>query len=391
MSPAKAIDALVQALGDDLVATGPGIPDRRHGDWSGVPYSVPLALLRPRNTEQLARMLHICNELGQPVVPQGGLTGLAGGACCGSGEVAVSLERMNAIEEIDAVSGTLTAQAGCTLQAVQEAAEAAGFLFALDLGARGTCTIGGNLSTNAGGNRVIRYGTMRDQLVGVEAVLADGSVVGGLHKMVKNNTGYDLRHLLAGAEGTLGIVTRVVLKLHPQPKSVSTAWCGLPDYDAVTILLQRAKAELPGGVSAFEVMWPNYLDFMLGKVKGLRAPLSRRHAMNVLMESAGAAYVKVAPGRYAPEATSSPDNLGGRGDCPARGGNTVAYLGFPATHMILRIAFTTERVSASIQPTGCPSVGFRTSSELIPEEGSPPGFGMELRRRCACVHHGSGL
>ena len=159
MSPAKAIDALVQALGDDLVATGPGIPDRRHGDWSGVPYSVPLALLRPRNTEQLERMLHICNELGQPVVPQGGLTGLAGGACCGSGEVAVSLERMNAIEEIDAVSGTLTAQAGCTLQAVQEAAEAAGFLFALDLGARGTCTIGGNLSTNAGGNRVIRYGT----------------------------------------------------------------------------------------------------------------------------------------------------------------------------------------------------------------------------------------
>jgi FAD/FMN-containing dehydrogenase len=294
MSPAKAIDALVQALGDDLVATGPGIPDRRHGDWSGVPYSVPLALLRPRNTEQLARMLHICNELGQPVVPQGGLTGLAGGACCGSGEVAVSLERMNAIEEIDAVSGTLTAQAGCTLQAVQEAAEAAGFLFALDLGARGTCTIGGNLSTNAGGNRVIRYGTMRDQLVGVEAVLADGSVVGGLHKMVKNNTGYDLRHLLAGAEGTLGIVTRVVLKLHPQPKSVSTAWCGLPDYDAVTILLQRAKAELPGGVSAFEVMWPSYLDFMLGKVKGLRAPLSRRHAMNVLMESAGADAVRQA-------------------------------------------------------------------------------------------------
>lgn len=287
MSSAKAIDALVQALGNDLVATGLGIPDRRYGDWSGVPYSVPLALLRPRNTEQLARMLHICNEFGQPVVPQGGLTGLAGGACCGSSEVAVSLERMNAIEEIDAVSGNLTAQAGCTLHAVQEAAEAAGFLFALDLGARGTCTIGGSLSTNAGGNRVIRYGTMRDQLLSIEAVLADGSVVGGLHKMVKNNTGYDMRHLLAGAEGTLGIVTRVVLKLHPQPKSVSTAWCGLPSYDAATILLQRAKAELPGGVLAFEVMWPSYLDFMLDKVKGLRAPLSGRHAMNVLMETAG--------------------------------------------------------------------------------------------------------
>ena len=212
MSVQQAVDALVQALGTDVVATGPAIPDRRHGDWSGVPASVPRALLRPYSTEQLTRMLQICNDFGQPVVAQGGLTGLAGGACCGPDEVAVSLERMNAIEEVDAISGTLTVQAGCTLQAVQEAAEAAGFLFALDLGARGSCTIGGNLSTNAGGNRVIRYGTMRDQVLGIEAVLADGSVVGGLHKMVKNNTGYDFRHLLAGAEGTLGIVTRVVLQ-----------------------------------------------------------------------------------------------------------------------------------------------------------------------------------
>lgn len=288
MTTAQAVEALVQTLGTDLVATGPAIPDRRHGDWSGVPASTPRALLRPCSTEQLARMLQICHEFGQPVVPQGGLTGLAGGACCGPEEVAVSLERMNAIEEVDAISGTLTVQAGCTLQSVQEAADAAGFLFALDLGARGTCTIGGNLSTNAGGNRVIRYGTMRDQVLGIEAVLADGSVVGGLHKMVKNNTGYDFRHLLAGAEGTLGIVTRVVLKLHPQPRSVSTAWCGLPSYEAVTTLLRRAKAELPGGVSAFEVMWPSYLDFMMEKVKGLRAPLPARHAMNVLMESAGA-------------------------------------------------------------------------------------------------------
>ena len=288
MTTSNALAALLEALGTDLVATGAAIPDRRHSDWSGVPGSVPLALLRPRTTEQLAQMLRICNEHGQTVVPQGGLTGLAGGACCGPDDVAVSLERMNAIEEVDPVSGTLTVQAGCTLQTAQEAADAAGFLFALDLGARGTCTIGGNLSTNAGGNRVIRYGTMRDQLLGVEAVLADGSVVSGLHKMVKNNTGYDLRHLLAGAEGTLGIVTRVVLKLHPQPKSVSTAWCGLPNYEAVTTLLRRAKAELPGGVSAFEVMWPSYLAFMMDKVKGLRAPLPRRHAMNVLMESAGA-------------------------------------------------------------------------------------------------------
>ncbi len=282
-----AIQALLDALGPDLVATGAAIPDRRHADWSGVPGVTPAALLRPRSTEDLSRMLAICNTHGQVVVPQGGLTGLAGGACCAPGDVAVSLERMNRIEEVDAVSGTLTAQAGATLQSVQEAADAAGFLFPLDLGARGTCTIGGNLSTNAGGNRVIRYGTMRDQLLGLEVVLADGSVLSGLHKMVKNNTGYDMRHLLAGAEGTLGIVTRAVLKLQPRPLSVATAWCGLPSYEAVTTLLRRARAELPGGVSAFEVMWPSYLDFMLERVKGLRQPLPERHAMNVLMESSG--------------------------------------------------------------------------------------------------------
>jgi FAD/FMN-containing dehydrogenase len=287
MSPSPAIQALLQTLGPDLVATGANIPDRRHMDWSGVPGATPAALLRPRNTEDLSRMLAICHEHHQAVVPQGGLTGLAGGACCAPGEVAVSLERMNQIEEVDAVSGTLTTQAGATLQAVQEAADDAGFLFPLDLGARGSCTVGGNLSTNAGGNRVIRYGTMRDQLLGVEVVLADGSVLSGLHKMVKNNTGYDMRHLVAGAEGTLGIVTRVVLKLQPRPLSVATAWCGLPDYEAVTTLLRRAKAELPGGVSAFEVMWPSYLDFMLGRVQGLRAPLGERAPMNVLMESSG--------------------------------------------------------------------------------------------------------
>lgn len=286
-TPSRAIQELLQSLGPDLVATGADIPDRRYADWSGVSGATPAALLRPRSTEELSRMLAICNAHGQTVVPQGGLTGLAGGACCATGDVAVSLERMNRIEEVDAISGTLTVQAGATLQAVQDAADAAGFLFPLDLGARGSCTIGGNLSTNAGGNRVIRYGTMRDQLLGLEVVLADGSVLSGLHKMVKNNTGYDMRHLLAGAEGTLGIVTRAVLKLQPRPLSVATAWCGLPSYEAVTTLLRRARAELPGGVSAFEVMWPSYLDFMLARVPALRPPLPGQHAMNVLMESAG--------------------------------------------------------------------------------------------------------
>lgn len=288
-SPANVnvIATLIAALGDDVVATGAAMPDRRYIDWSGARGERPLALIRPRTTEALAQALRICNDHAQPVVPQGGLTGLAGAACCQANEVAISLERMNRIEEIDAVSATMTVQAGATLQSVQEAAEAAGFMFALDLGARGTCTIGGNLATNAGGNRVIRYGTMRDQLLGVEAVLADGSVVSGLHKMVKNNTGYDLRHLLAGSEGTLGIVTRAVLKLRSRPQILSTALCGLASFEAVTRLLHQGQQQLAGGISAFEVMWPSYLDYMLAHINGLRAPLSGRHGLYVLMENAG--------------------------------------------------------------------------------------------------------
>jgi len=282
-----AVDALIQALGDDVVATGAALDGRRHTDWSGAPGATPRALVRPRSTEQLAQALRICHQHGQSVVPQGGLTGLAGGACCGADDVAVSLERMQAIEDIDPVSGTITVQAGAVLQTVQDAADAAGLLFALDLGARGSCTIGGTLATNAGGNRVIRYGTMRDQLLGIEAVLADGSVIKGLHKMVKNNTGYDLKHLLAGSEGTLGIITRAVLRLRPKPVAVATAWCGLPSFEAVTTLLQRAQARLSGGVSAFEVMWPSFVDFMMTRVTGLRAPLNTAHAFHVLMENAG--------------------------------------------------------------------------------------------------------
>ena len=288
MPLSAAVEEMIRALGASVVATGAALPDRRYADWSGAPGAVPQALLRPRSTDELAQAMRICHAHGQTVVPQGGLTGLAGAACCGPDDVAISLERMQRIEELDPLSSTITVQAGATLQSVQEAADAAGFLFALDLGARGTCTIGGNLATNAGGNRVIGYGSMRDQLLGIEAVLADGSVISGLHKMVKNNTGYDLRHLLTGSEGTLGIVTRAVLKLRARPAALSTAWCGLAGFDAVTTLLNRAQAGLAGGVTAFEVMWPSYLDFMLSRVPGLKPPLAGHHGLNVLMESAGA-------------------------------------------------------------------------------------------------------
>ncbi|NML32332.1 FAD-binding oxidoreductase [Paraburkholderia antibiotica] len=283
-----AVAALRTTLGADLVSLPAEFGGRGFADWSGTPAREPLALIRPRTTAEVATALRICHQHRQPVVTQGGMTGHAGGACVLGGEVALSLERMNGVIEIDPVGATMTVLAGTPLQAVQEAADRAGFMFALDLGARGSCTIGGNIATNAGGNRVIRYGMMRDQLLDVEAVLADGSVIGGQRKMIKNNTGYDLRNLLAGSEGTLAVITSAVLRLRAKPRAVSTAWCGMPDYAAVTTLLGRAQECLPAGVSAFEVMWPNYCDFVRQRLPELRLPLASDHAYYVLLETCGA-------------------------------------------------------------------------------------------------------
>ncbi|MGF6767592.1 FAD/FMN-containing dehydrogenase [Paraburkholderia sp. GAS199] len=282
------VRALRDALGADIVSLPDEFSGRKHADWSRTPSADPVVLIRPRNTDHVVTAMKICHRYAQPVVTQGGLTGLAGGACMLGGEVAMSLERMSGIESIDTIGATMTVLAGTPLQTVQEAAESAGFMFPLDLGARGSCTIGGNLATNAGGNRVIKYGMMREQVLDLEAVLADGSVVGGLRKMIKNNTGYDLRNLLIGSEGTLAVITRAVLRLRPRPRAVSTAWCGVPDYDSVTTLLREAQSRLPAGVSAFEVMWPGYYDFVLQRLPELRAPLEGRHAFYVLLESSGA-------------------------------------------------------------------------------------------------------
>lgn len=287
MSESTVIGALLAELGGDVVQLPAEFGSRQMHDWSGLPGTMPLALVRPRTTAEVAVALRVCNAFGQPVVTQGGLTGLVGGANALGGEIALSLERMNRILEVDRTSATMTVEAGVPLQVVQEAALDAGFYFPLDLGARGSCTIGGNLATNAGGNRVIKYGMMRDQVLGLEAVLATGDVASGMHKMIKNNSGYDLRHLLIGSEGTLGVITRAVLRLRPRPTAVATAWCALPDYDAVTTLLARSQAQLSAGVSAFEVMWTGYYDAVLANLPHLRAPLQGRHPYYVLLESAG--------------------------------------------------------------------------------------------------------
>ncbi len=254
------VASLRAALGEAAVLDGAAISQRHTSDRSATGTRPPLAVVRPRSTGEVSTALRLCNEAGVAVIPQGGMTGLAGGSNPQGGEIAISLELMRGIEEVDESAATITALAGTPLEEMQQAAANAGLFLALDLGARGSCQIGGNLSTNAGGIRVIRYGMARDQVLGLEAVLADGTIMSSLNKMLKNNAGYDLKHLFIGSEGTLGIITRVVLRLHPQPGEITTTLCALSTYEDVVALLRRAQADL-GGIVAFEVMWLSYFSF----------------------------------------------------------------------------------------------------------------------------------
>ncbi len=201
-------------------------------------------LVRPKDTAELSQAVRWCHDNGVPVVTHGGLTGLVHGADASPDEVIVSLERMRAIEAIDPVQRIAVVQAGVTLQALQEAVEAHGLSFPLDLGARGSATLGGNAATNAGGNRVIRYGMMRDMVLGLEVVLADGTVLSSMNRLIKNNAGYDLRQVFIGSEGTLGIITRLVLRLREKPNSQDVAIVAVPDFEALTKLLKHIDGAL---------------------------------------------------------------------------------------------------------------------------------------------------
>jgi FAD/FMN-containing dehydrogenase len=282
----QALLHLRDQLGASTVLIGDDVPERNARDWSAQPPQRPLAVVRPVDAAGVSAAMRACRAAGLPVVPQGGLTGLCGGARPEAGWVALSLERMVGIEEIDTASATMTVRAGTPLELVQRAADEAGLFFALDLGARGSCAIGGNLSTNAGGNRVIRYGMVRDMVLGLEVVLPDGTIVKNLNKMLKNNAGYDLKQLFIGSEGTLGIITRIVLRLFPKPGCTMAALCALPDYAAVVQLLGAARRGLGPLLSAFEVMWPDYWQVVTERV-GVRSPLDGAHGFYVLVEAQG--------------------------------------------------------------------------------------------------------
>ncbi len=245
-----------------------------------------LALTYPRTTAEVAAILGYCNEHRVAVQPQGGMTGLSGGAVPAVPCVVVSLERMRAIRELDTAAGTITVEAGVAMETVQIAADAADLFFPLDLGGRGSCQIGGNLSTNAGGNRVLRFGMARDLVLGVEVVLADGTVIDALRKVIKNNTGYDLRQWFIGSEGTLGVITAAVLRLFPKARSVCTGLCAVEDYPAVLELLSRVRSGFASQLTAFEVMWPEF--YSVGTVAlGRRPPLAAGCGAYVLIETMG--------------------------------------------------------------------------------------------------------
>jgi len=278
--------ALISELGAENVSSDADIAQRHAGDWSETAKEPPALVIFPRTPAQVAAALAVLSRFGQKAVIQGGLTGLAGAATPHRGEVALSLSKLNQIEEFDRVGGTVTVQAGVTLEQMQTCVEAEGWFFPLDLGARGTCQIGGNAATNAGGNRVIRYGTMRDLILGLEVALPDGSVMTMLNRVTKNTTGIDLKHLFIGAEGILGVITRLVLKLAPTPSSTVTALCALTSFDDAAALLKDMQLHLPT-LSAFELMWQGFIDKAV-EITGARQPFTERHPVYVLVELLGA-------------------------------------------------------------------------------------------------------
>ena len=280
------LDQIHSIVGDSGLIVGEDV-SKRPADWMGRTHCEAKAVIRPRTTEELSKVMKLCHTARQPVVPTGGLTGLVHGSVATGGEFQISFERMRTIEAVDPVGKTMTVQAGVPLQAVHEAAAGHNLMYGVDLGARGSCTIGGNISTNAGGNTVIRYGMTRANVLGLEAVLADGTVISSMNALLKNNTAYDLKQLFIGSEGTLGLVTRAVLRLQPAPVSEATAILAVDGFDSLTRIFSMAGGRFAGLLSSFEVMWNNYYE-TIGVASGRhQPPLAGGHDYYVIVEITG--------------------------------------------------------------------------------------------------------
>lgn len=255
-------------------------------DWRGRYTGKALGLASPASTEEVAAFVKLCAQHGVPIVPQGGNSGMAGGATPdqSGASVLLSMRRMNAIRSLDAGAGQAVCEAGVILQTFHEAAEEADLRFPLTLGGKGSATIGGLISTNAGGTQVLRHGTMRAQVLGVEAVLADGSIFNALTVLKKDNRGFDLKQLLIGSEGTLGIITAATLRLLPAPRARATAWVGLGALPDARTLLRRVDRALGETLEGFEIIPDHCLDSVLAHLPDARKPLENRHAWNALIE-----------------------------------------------------------------------------------------------------------
>lgn len=276
---------LIDIVGPKAVAESPNDAAPYLIDARGYVESTCDLVLRPATTGEVAAIVRACRAAQTPIVPRGGGTGLVGGSVIKDG-VMVSLDRMNQIEDIDALNMTMTVQAGAILQTIQQSADEAQCYFPLSLGAEGSCQIGGNIATNAGGVGVLRYGNTRELVLGLEVVLPDGEIWDGLNALRKNNTGYDLKQLFIGSEGTLGIVTRAVLKLFPKPRSQATTFVAMESLDAVLPLFDRIRAGIGDRVTAFELIPRLALDLCTAHIPGLVDPFDAPHGQYALIEVA---------------------------------------------------------------------------------------------------------
>lgn len=278
------VDQLIALLGADGVLTDDAV-HARATSWIDPAPLQALAIVRPRTTDEVAAVLRLCHAAQQPVVTVGGGTNLVHATHTTPRDLVLSLERMADIVAVDVQNQTLTVQSGAPLQRVQEAATAHGLFFPLDLAARGSATVGGCIAMNAGGVRVLRYGMMRELVLGLEAVLADGTVLTSMNAMLKNNAGYDLKQLFIGSEGTLGVVTQAVLRLFPAPRTHATALLAMEAFEQVTALLPLLQCDLGGALASFEVMWNDYYALTTTPPAANRPPLAQTHSFYVLVEA----------------------------------------------------------------------------------------------------------
>lgn len=279
------LSSLIDIVGSSNVLTGQDVLSRSVGWFDNSPREAK-AIVRPKNTKEVSKVLALCHEKKISIVPLGGATGFVEGSVSQSEQIVLSMERMTEVESIDIDNRSIVVQAGVPLQKLHEFAQEHDLHYPVDLGARGSCTLGGMASTNAGGNEVLRFGMSREQILGLEVVLADGQVVSNLRALLKNNTGYDLKQLFIGSEGTLGIVTKLALRLRPLHSSLSTALVAIDSFEKVVSLLRTLDRKLGGRLSAYEVMWQDHFKFVIDNESKHKAPLSLDHPFYVLVQAA---------------------------------------------------------------------------------------------------------